>query len=175
MRSFPASRERLRRRYRPEDIRLLFIGESPPASGRFFYQRDSGLYRAVRDAFRAADPSITDDCFLEIFKSTGCYLIDVCAGPVDHLDIRSRRSACLAGEPALARKIRQLRPAAIVTLVKSIRDNIRRAADRAGWRGPILEVPYPGRWASHRKVFLELLAPRLEKLVAAPRSRRRDG
>jgi len=159
-----AERERLRRRYRPARVRLLFIGESPPASARFFYRQDSGLYRVIRDTFRIVDPSITDVTFLEVFQNSGCYLIDACAGPVDHLDARSRRAACLAGEPALTRKIRQLEPAAIVTLVKSIRDNVRRAAARAGWRGPILELPYPGRWARHRKIFIEGLVPQLEQL-----------
>jgi hypothetical protein len=158
-------RERLRRKYRPADIRLLFIGESPPASGRFFYRQDSGLYRAIRDAFRTVDSSISDHGFLETFKDTGCYLIDACGVPVDHLDNRSRRAACFAGEPGLTRKIRQLQPGAIVTLVKSIRHNVRRAAARSGWSGPIIEVPYPGRWASHRQVFLELLVPRLEQLL----------
>ena len=159
-----AERERLRRRYRPAQIHLLLIGESPPASGRFFYRRDSGLYRAIRDAFRTADPSITDDTFLETFQHLGCYLIDACAEPVDGLDVRSRRSACLASEPALTRKVRQLQPAAIVTLLKSIRDNVRRAADRAGWHGLIVELPYPGRWASHRKVFIEGLVPQVKQL-----------
>lgn len=144
---------------------MLFIGESPPASGRFFYRQDSGLYRAIRDAFRLVEPSITDDTFLDIFQKSGCYLIDACAGPVDHLDARSRRAACLAGEPALTRKIRQLEPSAIVTLTKSIRDNVRRAAAKARWCGPKLEVPYPGRWASHRKIFLEQLVPQLEHLL----------
>ena len=160
-------RERLRRRYRPKRIRLLFIGESPPASGRFFYQRDSGLYRAIRDTFRMVDPTVTDATFLEIFQRSGCYLIDACASPVDHLDARSRRMACRAGEAALTRRIRRLEPAGIVTLLKSIRSNVRRAAAQAGWRGPVLEVPYPGRWASHRKIFLESLVPHLEKLFAA--------
>lgn len=159
-------RERLRRRYRPAHIRLLLIGESPPASGRFFYRRDSGLYRAIRDAFRTVDPSITDDTFLETFRRSGCYLIDACADPVDALDARSRRDACLESEPALSRKIRQLHPAAIVTLVKSIRDNVWRAATRAGWHGLIVELPYPGRWASHRKIFLEGLGPHLEHLFS---------
>jgi len=166
MRQKAEDAERLRRRHRPACVRLLFIGESPPASGRFFYRQDSGLYRAIRDAFRTMDPSITDDTFLEIFQRLGCYLIDACAVPVDRLDAKSRRAACLAGEPALARRIHHLEPAAIVTLVKSIRDNVQRAAGRARWRGPILDVPYPGRWASHRKIFLERLAPKLEQLFA---------
>lgn len=162
----PGNAERLRRSYRPARIRLLFIGESPPASGRFFYRRDSGLYRAIRDAFRRVEPSITDDTFLEVFQGLGCYLIDACAAPVDHLNAKSRRAACLASEPGLTRSIRHLEPAAIVTLVKSIRDNVERAADRARWRGPILDLPYPGRWTSHRKIFLERLAPQLEHLFA---------
>ena len=158
--------ERLRRRYRPARVRLLFIGESPPASGRFFYRRDSGLYRAIRDAFRLIDPSITDDTFLGIFQRSGCYLIDACAAPVDRLDANSRRAACLASEVALTRSIQRLEPAGIVTLLKSIRDNVERAAVQARWHGPILDLPYPGRWASNRKIFLKRLAPQLEQLFA---------
>ncbi len=171
MRRSPESPERLRRSYRPARVRLLFIGESPPASGRFFYRRDSGLYRAIRDAFRGIDPSITDETFLEVFRRSGCYLIDACAAPVDHLDANSRRAACRASEPALTRRIRHLDPAAIVTLVRSIRDSVQRAAAQACWRGPILDVPYPGRWVTHRKVFLERLAPELELLLAGSKIR----
>lgn len=160
------SRERLRRQYRPAHVRLLFIGESPPASGRFFYRRDSGLYRAIRDAFQIIDPSLTDETFLDIFQRRGCYLIDACAAPVDHLDASSRRAACLAGEPALTRRIRDLEPAAIVTLLRSIRDNVERAASRAGWSGQILHLPYPGRWASHRRIFHEGLVPQLQQMFA---------
>lgn len=144
---------------------MLFVGESPPASGRFFYQRDSGLYRAIRDVFITVYPAITDETFLQIFQSSGCYLIDTCGEPVDHLDARSRRAACAAGEPALARKIRELQPEALVILLRSIRDNVGRAAALAQWNGPILEVPYPGRWASHRKIFAAGLTPQLQGLL----------
>ena len=159
-----ASRERLRRRYRPDEIRLLFIGESPPASGRFFYRQDSGLYRALRDAFHALDQSIEDDRFLECFKEAGCYLIDVCPEPVDHLAGPRRRAACLASEPALARAIAWLQPAVIAILLRSIQSNVRRAADRAGWHGPVIDLPYPGRWIRHRQQFLRTLAPELKAL-----------
>jgi hypothetical protein len=104
-------------------LRLLFIGEAPPASGRFFYQRDSGLYRAIRDSFRAVDPSVTDAGFLHLFQNACCYLIDVCARPVDRLDPAARRAACLASEPRLCRAIRKLQPRAIVTVVRAIRGN----------------------------------------------------
>lgn len=155
------ARERLRRRYQPEQVRLLFIGESPPASGRFFYQRDSGLYRAVRDAFRAAVPSLQDDDFLPAFQSAGCYLIDLCFDPVDHLDRHPRRAACLAAEPSLARRISQLQPESIAILLRSIQPNVERSLSRAGWDGPVLELPYPGRWERNRQAFLQKIVPHL--------------
>jgi hypothetical protein len=154
-------RERLRRRYRPTDVRLLFIGEAPPASGRFFYRCDSGLYRAIRDSFQAIVPSIPDADFLSAFRSAGCYLIDMCPSPVDKYDPRDRRAACLASESALSRLIKDLQPQSIATVVRSIRGNVERAAARAGWNGTLLDLPYPGRWSRHRDAFLKKLVPEL--------------
>ena len=169
-------RERLRRQYRPADVRLLFIGESPPASGRFFYQRDSGLYRAIRDAFRAVYPSITDADFLPVFQAAGCYLIDSCLQPVDRLNPASRRAACQAGERLLSRTIGMLQPQAIVTVVRSIRVNVERAASCAGWDGPLIDLPYPGRWTRHREIFLAQLVPVLRtRLTLLDRNVRRPG
>ena len=76
-----AARERLRRRYRPARVRILFVGEAPPASGRFFYQADSGLYRAVRQTFLSAFPELKRAEFLESFRKLDCYLVDLCRSP----------------------------------------------------------------------------------------------
>jgi hypothetical protein len=160
-------RERLRRRFRPPQVRLLFIGESPPASGRFFYRGDSGLYRAMRDTFRSVDPAVTETNFLATFKASGCYLIDLCREPVDHLDSRSRRAACKAGEAALSLTIARLRPLKIATILRSIEANVMRAADRAGWHGPFLHLPYPGRWSRHKEVFIETLGEAIKTADAA--------
>jgi hypothetical protein len=162
-----ASHQRLRRLYRPAETRLLFIGEAPPTSGRFFYRKDSGLYRAIQDAFRMIDLSITDDRFLGIFQKAGCYLIDACAEPVDHLDARSRRAARLASEPSLGRRISRLQPAVIVILLQSIQGNVRRATEHAGWYGEIINLPYPGRWARHREMFLRVLVPELQNRLGS--------
>jgi hypothetical protein len=144
---------------------MLFVGESPPASGRFFYHRDSGLYRALRDAFHLVDETIVDENFLAVFQQSGCYLVDACSHPVDRMEPRARRSACLDGEALLSRRIGSLQPETIVTLVRSIGANVERAALRASWNGTIVMVPYPGRWIKHRKVFLELMIPHLKTLL----------
>ena len=146
--------------------RLLFIGESPPASGRFFYHADSGLYRAFRDAFQSIDPAVTDENFLEIFEASGCRLIDLCPEPADKLCAADRRAACVAGEPALSRTIAELRPDAIATVVRSIHPNVKRAASKANWTGRILDLPYPGRWSAHREKFLKQLIPELPAFAA---------
>jgi hypothetical protein len=153
------SREKLRQSFRPVRVRVLFIGESPPASGRFFYARDSGLYRAMREAFQAAEASVSEENFLTAFQASGCYLVDLCADPVDRLDAKARRTACAAGEESLARMIAELRPVAICILLKSIGQNVANAIARAGWRGEPIQLPYPGRWARHRKVFIDVVTP----------------
>src|SRR5215472_17823452 len=114
------SRERSRRQYRPRRVRILFVGEAPPASGRFFYHADSGLYRAIRDTFMAAFPLLrsSNGKFLDAFRRMGCYLVDLCGKPVDRMDRTSRRSACEAGEKCLARKLRKLRPMIVITVVR---------------------------------------------------------
>jgi hypothetical protein len=159
--------EALRRRYRPAQVRLLFIGEAPPASGRFFYQADSGLYRAILDSFRAVLPSISEADFLSEFQSAGCYLIDVCPYPVDRFVQPARRAACAASEPLLSRQINELQPQSIATVVRSIRGNVERAARLAGWHGPRLDLPYPGRWSRHHDVFLKKLVPELSLITKA--------
>jgi hypothetical protein len=119
----------------------------------------------LRDAFRLVDQSIADENFLAVFQRAGCYLVDTCRQPVDRMEAGARRAACLAGEALLSRRIRRLQPETIITLVRSISANVERAAARARWTGKMIEVPYPGRWIQHRKVFLENVVPRLYGLM----------
>jgi hypothetical protein len=76
-------KERLRLSHCPARVRMLFMGEVPPASGRFFNQADSGLYRAIRDAFARAVPLTDKGDFLKRFQMFGCYLVDLCGKRVD--------------------------------------------------------------------------------------------
>ncbi|MGE5893917.1 MAG: hypothetical protein ACM34I_07665 [bacterium] len=157
-------RERLRESYRPERVRVLFIGEAPPASGVFFYQGDSGLYRALSTTFVEAFPHLRDRDFLATFRDLGCYLVDLCGRPVDRLGPRERRKARRMGETRLAETVRRLRPLAIVVLLRSIDKNSARAEEVAAWSGMRIVVPYPGRWVRWREEFREILVPALRRL-----------
>jgi hypothetical protein len=160
------AREQLREQYCPDPIRILFVGESPPASGHFFYQGDSGLYRAVRETFVQALPPRRNTDFLDSFCALGCYLIDLCGEPVDDMTQEARRQVCGRGEKRLAQNIRKFRPETIVTVVRSIGANVRHAQEHAGWSGRYLELPYPGRWYRHRLKFQRLLVPFLQQTFA---------
>lgn len=159
------ARERLRRRYRPVRARVLFVGEAPPASGRFFYKADSGLYRAIQDAFATAGKTGPGDDFLDTFRAFGCYLVDLCGEPVDRMNKSARLGTCRKSELRLSRMLRQLRPEVVVVVVRSIVKNVQRSQKSAGWSGRQIELPYPGRWRRHRAVFLEGLIPLLRGLT----------
>ena len=80
------NRESLRESYRPDKVRVLFVGESPPKSGEFFYgPRFSRLFRATRQAFTCAfDRTFHDEEeFLCAFKASGCFLEDLCQEPIN--------------------------------------------------------------------------------------------
>ena len=43
--------ENLRNNYKPNNVDVLFVGESRPQGGTFFYQENSALYRETKKAF----------------------------------------------------------------------------------------------------------------------------
>jgi hypothetical protein len=88
------SNSTLRKLFRPPKVNVLFIGESPPAGGTFFYQADSRLYQRTRAAFgRAFGRSMPEGAeFLREFQRLGCYLEDLCAEPVNRLPKRASRT-----------------------------------------------------------------------------------
>jgi hypothetical protein len=166
LREGASAREQLRRSFRPADVRVFFVGESPPAAGTFFYAADSGLYRATRDAFGAALPSCHgSDSFLTCFAAFGCYLDDLCQEPVNHLTDRrdsswqKRVKARRDGEPRLAQTLAELQPHVVVVLLKGIAKNVARAANLAGYAEvERYTLTYPSRWHLHRLAYRRELA-----------------
>jgi hypothetical protein len=140
--------ETVRTRFKPEPIRVLFVGESPPAGGAFFYYENSNLYRYTKEAFAAVfnrqfEPG---EEFLVFFAGLGCYLIDLCAVPVNHFDKGEREFQRTAGITSLSARLRTTSPQAIVVVMKAIEQHIRQAADQAGLgRIPVFALPFPAR------------------------------
>ena len=159
--------EALRNKYRPSEIRILFIGESPPAGGTFFYAGKSNLHDATRDAFHANLPRIRSRPFLRAFADLGCYLEDLCPTPVNQWGITDPRrvKARGSGEAPLAARLVGSSPRAVVVVMKAIVPNVRRALEAnrlvtAEWHA----LPFPGR---HRSQFVAELTEVLRALDRA--------
>jgi hypothetical protein len=134
----PSAAERTRRRYRPTDIRVLFVGESPPARGTFFYCANSNLYNATREALEAAIPALREEPdFLDAFERLGCYLEDLRDQPVNHLDMRDpkRLQARTAGVTPLARRMKHWSPQVVVVVMKAIASDVSKALVASGHAG----------------------------------------
>jgi hypothetical protein len=155
--------EVVRRQFLPDNVSLLFIGESPPAGGTFFYLANSKLYEATKEAFRSALPDLVrGPSFLERFAERGCYLDDLCLEPVNHLKLdnplaRAKRLRLREqGEAPLANRMRDFAPRHVVAVMKGIEDNVRRALDLAELEVGLDTLPFPGRTA-HRDRYVDEL------------------
>ena len=130
--------EKTRASYRPDRITTLFVGESAPHGGTFFYNQDSGLYREIRNAFRG------DENFLEDFKQSGFYLDDLVLEPVNHLDNQRRRSLCRESIASFVERLKDYKPQAILILLYSIKPMVLQAMGEAGILFEPFSTPYPG-------------------------------
>ena len=139
--------EELRRHYRPKKIRVLFVAESRPAGGTFFYSGNSHLARYTEQAFRTGYgiAAMGMDDFLRGFKAAGCYLEDLCPEPVNHIKSSSaRRAAWQDAVEYLAGRVRSAAPAVIIPIHKGSERYARQAAERAGRLDTVKPaIPFP--------------------------------
>ncbi len=145
--------EETRARYCPERITTLFVAESPPQSGKFFYYGNTVLARHMSSAMGSAG-LLGDGDFLDSFKAFGWYLDDLVLTPMNHLTRSQREAACRNAGASLADRIAEYRPLAIVTVLLRIKDIVEAATIAAGSDAPRFAVPFPGNGQQVR--FLEL-------------------
>lgn len=120
--------EKIRLNYKPFQINLLFIGESAPRNGTFFYLKDSNLFSAVKKGFeKTVGPLENNDIFLEYFKNFGCYLDDLCLTPVNGFSEFKRLEYRINGIEPLSQRISVYKPLAIIILMKGIEQEVKEA------------------------------------------------
>ncbi len=156
--------EKLRHRFRPQYISTLFVGESPPYGGTFFYKGNSLLHHKMKESFGASAN------FLSEFKANGFFLEDLVLYPINQIkDRKERNEHRRRGVPSLARRMAEYRPAAVVALMCAIEPMVidaMRGADLSGV--PLYVTPFPGRY--HQKRFKAKMAEIIPKLPVAKRS-----
>jgi hypothetical protein len=149
-----------RERYRPQRIKVLFIGESPPSNGKFFYFGDNDLLRHMRSAVGA--PLNDDASFLDWFKARGWFFDDLVTKPVDK---QLREKQCRDARADLAARIAKYQPQAIVSILWRIRDDVEIAINAAGSKASFFAVPFPGNgWQTRFREDIKRIFPELEAL-----------
>ena len=158
-----------REHHKPNVVKVLYVAESPPEGGTFFYYGNSNLYFAVLEAFKSVlgkDINIKSKSFLEFFKDLGCYLEDLCEEPVNNLPKIERLKKRVGGIDGLSSKIRNLRPEVVVILMKEIQPEVKEAIRRSGHRPDLIEVtPFPAHSEQNRLNCVRRNAEILESLV----------
>ncbi len=123
--------DRLREEYRPRQLRVLLIGESPPRPHadplRFFYAPDlapaDNLYRGVTEALygRLADFDLSDKRRnLARLADDGYWLIDAVQHPINHLPRSTRMALIQAEVPRLIERCGALAPTGGVIICHSV-------------------------------------------------------
>ena len=113
--------ETLREQYRPDAVKVLFVGESPPDPGdaerRFFYSptlfRADNLFRGLMLALYDAGPDrfrASKGEWLLRFKGDGFWLLDLTDQPVNHMSEADRRRARREAVPHAVSRMSEARP-----------------------------------------------------------------
>lgn len=154
--------ERIRRNYRPESIRVLFIGESPPYNGTFFYMdtpTPTFLLRYTMDAFEEVYHQKWQEptSFLCFFQSQGCYLDDLCHEPINHLGKKPRLAERKGAIQPLSERIKDMKPSSIVVVMKGIEKYVTQATGNAPIPQYILSFPSHGHQIKYKEGLVKIL------------------
>lgn len=137
--------ENLRNHYRPDRIKVLFVGESRPQGGTFFYQADSALYRETKKAF---NEYLDRNTFtLGNFKHWNCWLYDICDDPVNDLSEAQRTNCIHENISRLADFVQKADPELIIVCKKgTVKSEIEKSDVMKDYRAEknIFFLPFPG-------------------------------
>ena len=147
-----------REEYRPDQIRVLLIAESPPSSGGYFYFPTTiGKDHLFRETMKALElwpietpmrKGLDKRPLLEEFGSKGFFLIDTCQVPVDKLPAAQKKHEILREASGLALRAEDLHPDRIIIVKKTVYKPVREALERTGLRHRILNAK-PLKFPSH--------------------------
>jgi hypothetical protein len=163
--------KRMRDAYIPARIRTIFLLESPPKSGEYFYNPNGRvteqLFGAMMRLLDIADKIKNKDEGLRRFQDRGFIIVDASYEPVNNLKGKPRNDKILEGYPALIRDLTSLDSAKKVPLIL-VKANVCRLMEprlkSEGFRvhnaGTVIPFPGSGRQAC----FQAMLGPILREI-----------
>ena len=126
--------EKERNNFKPSKTKILFVGESRPFGGTFFYDENSNLYRYTKEAFKKAQIGFS----ILKFKEMGCWLYDVCKEPINHIESNSAKRKIIEKYiPDLISVIKDLSPQYIIVVKKTCMEKVFSAILEIGYSANI--------------------------------------
>lgn len=113
--------EDIRNRYLPTEIKVLFIGESPPCKGQFFYSGKPKLLTSTMEVFEDFFKKDFKDNleFLKFFKTSDYFLDDLCHKPINQIeDPIERNKKRSKSVKALRNRLKEYNPKKIIVIMK---------------------------------------------------------
>jgi hypothetical protein len=144
-------------KYKPATIKVLFVAEAPGNNAKHFYLANTNLYRSVYTAFRELFGEFdTPDAFLHHLESLHCYVDHLSLKPIDKLNASSRIIAREQSILPLSERIGTYQPLIVLTLMKAIREEVRKAIELSGFESIVLQrvTSYPAGNAANRTAFI---------------------
>jgi len=136
--------KKIRSKYLPKKVKVLFVGESPPSRGKFFYLTKSDLYENTREVFlKIYNKKMDGYEFLDFFKSLGCFLDDLCFEPVDDLSAEDCKNECKESVDELSKRIKEYNPLIVIVVIKRIKEEIDKAVEKSGIKVKPYYLPFP--------------------------------
>ena len=114
---------KLRDRFTPENPKIMFVLESPPASGLYFYNPDGKttepLFKAMMKDVLEIEPR-SKEAGLNEFSARGFFLVDATYTPVNRLEDEEKEAMILRDFPSLVEDLRKhAKPDTRLVLVKA--------------------------------------------------------
>jgi len=125
--------QQTRQQYKPRKVEVLFVGESPPAGGTFFYYANSNLFKCIHLAFSQVYNNRMGNRlkFLQSFSNLNCYLDDLCLKPINNLTDDERLTLRKNGIIPLGKRLEKMKPRAVIIVMRSIESEVLEAIQRA--------------------------------------------
>jgi hypothetical protein len=154
----------LRAKYEPDNLRMIFLAESPPLSGDYFYDPEGRttepLFRALMHATLSIRPATKPEG-LAPFAQAGFLIVHATYQPVSALSVKERDQIILADYPGLKDDLLELshsRSARILLMKANVCHLLEKRLIADGLnivnRGAV--IPFPG--SGHQMDFLAKVA-----------------
>ncbi len=128
-----------RQQYKPETVKILFISEAVQPGKVFFYNKNSNVFRAIKEAFAKVFGDFkNDEEFLNFFQSAGCYVDYLCPDLINGLLPQVRQQVRTAGIKPLSERLALFQPGAVITVIKVLEKEVLEAISLSA----INPVPY---------------------------------